>query len=119
MEFKIDNSNENSIFNITLSDSEDGIFIYDVLFRPERACSPSKITVEFNIPYIDAFSLWNSQCGLERNVLPDWRPQHQISRSRLASGVPIQSVKRRLKSAAVLRKLTRAVCAEYRFLPVR
>lgn len=92
MEFKIDNNNKNSIFNISLSDSEDGIFIYDVLFRPEQACSPSKITVEFNIPYIDAFSLWNSQCGLVRNVLPDWRPQHQISRSRLASGVPIQSV---------------------------
>lgn len=92
MEFKIDNNNKNSIFNISLSDSEDGIFIYDVLFRPEQACSPSKITVEFNIPYIDAFSLWNSQCGLVRNVLPDWRPQHQISKSRLASGVPIQSV---------------------------
>lgn len=92
MEFKIDNNNKNSIFNISLSDSEDGIFIYDVLFRPEQACSPSKITVEFNIPYIDAFSLWNSECGLVRNVLPDWRPQHQISKSRLASGVPIQSV---------------------------
>lgn len=92
MEFNIDNNNKNSIFNISLSDSEDGIFIYDVLFRPEQACSPSKITVEFSIPYIDAFSLWNSQCGLVRNVLPDWRPQHQISKSRLASGVPIQSV---------------------------
>lgn len=92
MEFDIKNENKNSIFNITLCGNEDGIYIYDVLFRQKRACSPSKVTVEFNIPYIDAFSLWNSECGLARNVLPDWRPQHQISRSRLASGVPIQSV---------------------------
>lgn len=95
MNFKIDNSNKNSVFNLSLSkESKEraDILIYDVSYKSEEVSTPSKITVEFNMPYINAFSLWNSQCGLTRNVLPDWRPQHQVSRSRLASGIPIQSV---------------------------
>lgn len=95
MNFKIDNSNKNSVFNLSLSKESkerDDILIYDVSYKSEEVSTPSKITVEFNMPYINAFSLWNSQCGLTRNVLPDWRPQHQVSRSRIVSGIPIQSV---------------------------
>lgn len=76
------------------------IFIYNVRFKSNSLCIPSRIAVEFNIPHINAFSLWNSQCGsvwnsqcgTVRNILPDWREQHQVSSSRLASGIPIQSV---------------------------
>ena len=92
MKMNIINNNAGSIFDITLHSDINNIRIYDVYFKSSAPCVPSKITVEFNMPYIEAFSLWNAQCGLTRNVLPDWRPQHQISTSRLASGIPIQSV---------------------------
>ena len=89
---KIINNNPGSIFDVKLHSDKNNICIYDVYFKSDVPCVPSKITVEFNMPYIEAFSLWNAQCGLTRNVLPDWRPQHQVSRSRLACGIPIQSV---------------------------
>lgn len=89
---KIINNNPGSIFDVKLHSDKNNICIYDVYFKSDVPCVPSKITVEFNMPYIEAFSLWNAQCGLTRNVLPDWRPQHQVSRSRLACGISIQSV---------------------------
>ena len=92
MEFKITNNNENSVFGLTPEKEENDILIYNVSYKSKEEVTPSKITVEFNMPYINAFSLWNSKCGLVRNVLPDWRPQYQVSKSRLASGIPIQSV---------------------------
>ena len=81
---KIINNNPGSIFDVKLHRDINNIFIYDVYFKSNVQCMPSRITVEFNMPYIEAFSLWNAQCGLIRNVLPDWRPQHQVSTSRLA-----------------------------------
>ena len=100
MNFNIKNSNMNSSLEITLRSEENDVSVYEIMFSRQEACSPSEITVEFNIPYVDAFSLWNSQCGsicgaksgTMRNILPDWRPEHQVSVSRLASGIPIQSV---------------------------
>ncbi len=100
MNFNIKNSNRDSSLEITLRSEENDISVYEIMFSRQEACSPSEITVEFNIPYVDAFSLWNSQCGsicgaksgTMRNILPDWRPEHQVSVSRLASGIPIQSV---------------------------
>ena len=89
---KIINNNPGSIFDVKLHSDKNNICIYDVYFKSNVQCMPSRITVEFNMPYIEAFSLWNAQCGLIRNVLPDWRPQHQVSTSRLACGIPIQSV---------------------------
>jgi alpha-galactosidase len=94
------NNNPESIFDVKLRSDTNNICIYDVYFKSDLPCTPSRITVEFNIPYIEAFSLWNAQCGSVwneksgtiRNILPDWRPQHQVSSSRLASGIPIQSV---------------------------
>lgn len=94
------NNNPKSIFDVKLRSDINNICIYDVYFKSDLPCTPSRITVEFNIPYIEAFSLWNAQCGSVwneksgtiRNILPDWRPQHQVSSSRLASGIPIQSV---------------------------
>ena len=92
VEMNIINNNSGSIFDVKLHSDINNICIYDVYFKSTVPCAPSRITVEFNMPYIEAFSLWNAQCGLTRNVLPDWRPQHQVSTSRLACGIPIQSV---------------------------
>lgn len=97
---RIINNNPKSIFEVKPHSDTNNICIYDVYFKSDLPCTPSRITVEFNIPYIEAFSLWNAQCGSVwneksgtiRNILPDWRPQHQVSSSRLASGIPIQSV---------------------------
>ncbi len=100
MKFNTVNNNRNSSLEINLCSEKNDVSVYEVVFKQQEACSPSKVTVEFNMPYIDAFSLWNSQCGsicgaksgTIRNILPDWRPEHQVSISRLASGIPIQSV---------------------------
>lgn len=92
MNIRAVNNNADSVVNINLISEENDVLIYDLHFCVENPCSPERITVEFNIPYIDAYSVWNSSCGLVRNVLPDWKPEHQISKSRLASGAPIQSV---------------------------
>ena len=92
VEMNIINNNSGSIFDVKLHSDINNICIYDVYFKSTVPCAPLRITVEFNMPYIEAFSLWNAQCGLTRNVLPDWRPQHQVSTSRLACGIPIQSV---------------------------
>ena len=94
------NNNSDSSFEIKLHSDINDIYIYNVCFKSNSLCIPSRMTVEFNMPYINAFSLWNSQCGsvwnsqcgTVRNILPDWREQHQVSSSRLASGIPIQSV---------------------------
>ena len=92
MDIRVANNNADSAVDINLNSGENDVLIYDLRFHAENPCSPERITVEFNIPYVDAYSLWNSHCGLVRNVLPDWRPEHQVSKSRLASGAPIQSV---------------------------
>ena len=92
MDIKIDNTNEKSEFHVELFQEKEHVSIYHVFFKSFMPCVPSKITVEFHIPYVEAFSLWNGQCGTVRNVLPDWRPEHQIAKSRIASGIPIQSV---------------------------
>ena len=97
---RIINNNSNCTFELKLFSNIGNVSIYDVIFKAQKPSSPSRIAVEFNIPYIEAFSLWNSQCGsiwnsqcgTVRNILPDWREQHQVSFSRLASGIPIQSV---------------------------
>lgn len=94
------NNNSDSTFEVKLHSDINDIYIYNVRFKSNSLCIPSRIAVEFNIPHINAFSLWNSQCGsiwnsqcgTVRNILPDWREQHQVSSSRLASGIPIQSV---------------------------
>ena len=91
-DIKVTNKNAGGSFRVEPCGGENNITVYDVRFCAEKMCSPEKITVEFNIPYVDAFSVWNSGCGLVRNTLPDWRPEHQVSKSRLASGAPIQSV---------------------------
>lgn len=92
MDFKIYNDNEKSDFNIELFQKNEDIFVYNVIFKFLVPCVPSKITVEFHIPHVDAFSLWNAQCGTVRNIISDWRSEHQIAKSRLAFGIPIQSV---------------------------
>lgn len=92
MDIKIDNTNEKSEFHVELFQEKENVSVYNVFFKSLMPCVPSKITVEFHIPYVEAFSLWNAQCGTVRNVLPDWRPEHQIAKSRIASGIPIQSV---------------------------
>lgn len=92
MDIRVANNNADSDVNINLISEENDVLIYDLCFQAKNPCSPERITVEFNIPYVDAYSLWNSRCGLVRNVMPDWKPEHQVSRSRLASGAPIQSV---------------------------
>lgn len=92
MEIRVLSSKFSDIFQINLHSDENNILIYDVNFCPQDSVLPFKITVEFNLDYINAFSVWNSQCGTVRNILPDWRPEHQVSASRLAFGIPIQSV---------------------------
>lgn len=92
MNFKIVNKNEGSDFFITQVDDANGVSVYEVYFKPEQPCVPKKIKVEFQIPYVEATSLWNPQCGLQRNMLADWKLNRQTSKSRLASGIPIQSV---------------------------
>lgn len=92
MDIRVANNNADSDVNINLISEENDVLIYDLCFQAKNPCSPERITVEFNIPYVDAYSLWNSRCGLVRNVMPDWKPEHQVSKSRLASGAPIQSV---------------------------
>ena len=92
LDIKVINKNADGSFRVEPCGCENNITVYDVRFCAGKMCSPEKITVEFNIPYVGAFSVWNSGCGLVRNILPDWRPEHQVSKSRLASGIPIQSV---------------------------
>ena len=92
MDIRVANNNADSDVNINLISEENDVLIYDLCFQAKNPCSPERITVEFNIPYVDAYSLWNSRCGLVRNVMPDWKPEHQVSKSLLASGAPIQSV---------------------------
>lgn len=92
MKMKILGNVSKDIFQIVLRSDENGIFIYDVDFHPQTPVFPSKITVEFNLDCINAFSLWNAQCGFVRNILSDWRPNRQASLSRLACGIPIQSI---------------------------
>ena len=92
MDFKIINKNESSDFFVTQVDDAGEVSVYEVYFKPEQPCVPKKIKVEFQIPYIGAASLWNPQCGLQRNMLADWKLNRQTSKSRLASGIPVQSV---------------------------
>ena len=92
MDFKIVNKNESSDFSVTQVDDAGEVSVYEVYFKPEQPCVPKKIRVEFQIPYIGAASLWNPQCGLQRNMLADWKLNRQTSKSRLASGIPVQSV---------------------------
>lgn len=92
MDFKIVNKNESSDFSVTQVDDAGEVSAYEVYFKPEQPCVPKKIRVEFQIPCINACSVWNPQCGLLRNILPDWKPNHQVAKSSLASGLPIQSL---------------------------
>ena len=64
MNFKIVNKNESSDFSVTQVDDAGEISVYEVYFKPEQPCVPKKIRVEFQIPCINACSVWNPQCGL-------------------------------------------------------
>ena len=92
MEIKVSGNAPGDVFQIKLHSDENGILIYDVNFRPQTSAVPSQITAEFHLDCINAFSLWNYGCGTVRNILQDWRPEHQVTSSRLASGIPIQSI---------------------------
>ncbi len=92
MKFQIKNKNTDSQFSVIPLQEGKDLAVYEVLFRSERPCMPEKVKVEFQIPCINACSIWNAQCGLLRNILPDWKPNHQVAKSSLASGLPIQSL---------------------------
>ena len=79
LDIKVINKNADGSFRVEPCGCENNITVYDVRFCARKMCSPEKITVEFNIPYVGAFSVWNSGCGLVRNILPDWRPEHQVA----------------------------------------
>lgn len=49
---KIINNNPGSIFDVKLHSDKNNICIYDVYFKSDVPCVPSKITVEFNMPVL-------------------------------------------------------------------
>ncbi len=89
---KIINDNVNSTFDVKLRSNSGNVLIYDVKFTADKPCVPQKISVVFNEPCTEAFSVWTPSCGMARGVYPSWNHRCQKAESRLASDMPILSV---------------------------
>lgn len=68
---------------------EDEILIVNLKFKFKDKVSPSNMLLTFNIDKADCLYTWNSNQGLKRNLLPEWKGAKIESRSVI--GTPILS----------------------------
>lgn len=90
MEFKINGGNSGAKIYIENEKNIDGVLYLNVKMQLEKPEIPEKFTVLFKYPVVDCYSVW-SPCSFGRNNLGvNW--SKRATPSRLASGLPVQSV---------------------------
>lgn len=90
MEFKISGGNNGAKIYIETTNEKDGVLFATVKMQMEKPEIPQKFTVLFKYPVVDCYSVW-SPYNTGRNCLGvNW--SKRATQSRLASGMPVQSV---------------------------
>lgn len=67
--------------------SEDGVFYYEIYFRWEKECFPDQISLEWEIPAVNAYYLWDA---LDKRR--DFAFYNRATQSRVASGIPLKAL---------------------------
>ena len=90
MEFSVQNPNTGSNATVQKKETADGILLleFDVAF-PEPTV-PQKITVKWEYPCVDIYSIWSANIGFTRLLGADWAKR--TCRSRLAFGAPFHAL---------------------------
>ena len=90
MKFEIIHKNQNCIINVVEKEIVDGIAYFDFCLNAEVAFIPEPISVRFEVPTVEEYSVWSPSLGFSRHLGPDWSKRR--TSSRLASGMPLHSL---------------------------
>ena len=90
MDFSILNLNAGSTAAIKERKGADGILYLDLDVSFAEPTAPQKVTVKWEYPCVDTFSIWSANIGFARLIGADWAKR--TCRSRLANGAPFHAL---------------------------
>ena len=90
MDFSILNPNAGSTAAIKAKNVQEGILYLDVDITFSEPTVPQKVTVKWEFPCVDVYSIWSANIGFTRLLGPDW--SKRTCRSRLAFGAPFHAL---------------------------
>ncbi len=89
MKFIINGGNEGALISVDNERCVDGVIYVDVNAKYSDMVIPSSFRIRWKIPTSDFYSIWNYGYN-SKHLGPNWNKQRV--NSRLASGIPIQSI---------------------------
>ena len=90
MEFKIKCENDNANIYISDKNERDGILFLTVKAEFEKEEIPKQFDIFFKFPVKDCYSTWSPEFGSKSGLGVNW--SKRVTNSRLASGMPLQSI---------------------------
>ena len=87
MTFSIDNPNGNAVAEVAERDAGNGLRFVDFSLKFSEPTVPAAVTVRFEVPLVDVWSIFSSVSMYQRNVAPSW--SKRVTSSRLAAGAPL------------------------------
>lgn len=90
MDFSVLNPNPSSTAAIRKKETPEGILLLDVDITFPEPTVPQKVTVKWEYPCVDIYSIWSANIGFTRLLGPDW--SKRTCRSRLAFGAPFHAL---------------------------
>lgn len=90
MDFSVCNPNIGSTATLQERETRDGILLLDVDIAFPEPTVPQKVTVKWEYPCVDVYSVWSANIGFTRLLGPDW--SKCTCRSRFACGAPFHAL---------------------------
>lgn len=90
LNFDIENNNEKTTAKIISEHICDEIDEYTFIFKADKKMTPKQVKLTFEVPYINAFTVWNPGFKSAKTLSPDWNPVNNASRSVMDS--PVQTL---------------------------
>jgi len=87
MQYRIHKGNDSTEVSVRERTGKDGVIFVDFHMHYNEPTVPEQVSVIFEIPIIDIWSIFSAENMYNRNFSPSWRKR--TNNSRLASGAPL------------------------------
>ncbi len=90
MNFSVCNPNSGATAKLQERTASNGVLLLDLDLSFPEPTVPQKVTVKWEFPCMDIYSIWSANIGFTRLLGPDW--SKRTCRSRLACGAPFHAL---------------------------
>ena len=91
MDWKTKNENQNADLKISeIKTANEHIVLLDIEIEFNEATVPAPVSIRFDFPCIDTYSVFSPNIWSSRHMGPNW--QKRTSKSRLSSGAPVHAL---------------------------